>query len=172
MSALEAERDMVTRELEELDDEKGGDDGPLVEAKTDKGKLTAKSVKDRLKAIKGDKTANEERHALDMCLALLEKEATATKRVKDAQKELDALVMARYAQLNENDLKALVVDDKWLATLTADVQTELNRVSQALSGRIRQLAERYAMPLPDLNAEVEALAAKVNTHLVEMGFAV
>ena len=172
VAELEAKRDAVTRELEELDEEKGSDDGPLAEAKTDKGKLTAKSVKDRLKAIRGDKTADEERQALDECLVLLEKEAAASKRVKDAQKVLDAQVAARYAQLSEDELKALVVDDKWLVTLAADVQTELGRVSQALSGRIRQLAERYATPLPALNAEAEALAAKVNEHLVKMGFAV
>ena len=70
------------------------------------------------------------------------------------------------------NLRALVVDDKWLATLQADVQTELDRVSQALSGRIRQLAERYTTPLPELNAAVEALTAKVNGHLAKMGFAV
>ena len=63
-----------------------------------------------------------------------------------------------------------MVDDKWLATLQADVQTELDRVSQALTGRTRQLAERYATPLPALNAEVEALASKVNGHLAKMGF--
>lgn len=81
-------------------------------------------------------------------------------------------MLAHYAQLSEAELKTLVVDDKWLATLQADVQTELDRVSQALSGRIRQLAERYTTPLPALNAEVEALAAKVNAHLAKMGFAV
>lgn len=52
------------------------------------------------------------------------------------------------------------------------MRTELDRVSQALAGRIRQLAERYATPLPALNAEVEVLAAKVNGHLEKMGFAV
>jgi type I restriction enzyme M protein len=41
-----------------------------------------------------------------------------------------------------------VVDDQWLATLAAAVQGELDRVSQTLIGRIRQLAERYAPPLP------------------------
>jgi hypothetical protein len=41
-----------------------------------------------------------------------------------------------------------VVDDQWLATLAAAVQGELDRVSQTLIGRIRQLAERYAPPTP------------------------
>ncbi len=54
--------------------------------------------------------------------------------------------------------------------LAVDVQSELDRVSQALTGRIRQLAERYATPLPKLVAEVEALAARVDGHLARMGF--
>jgi type I restriction enzyme M protein len=58
-----------------------------------------------------------------------------------------------------------VVDDKWLATLLVAVQGELDRVSQTLTGRIRQLAERYATPLPQIVDEVEKLAAKVATHL-------
>ena len=51
-----------------------------------------------------------------------------------------------------------------------DVQGELDRVSQALTGRIRQLAERYATPLPKLVQEVETLAARVDAHLARMGF--
>jgi len=172
ISELEAKRDAISRELEELDEEQGGEEGPLAEGKTDKGKLTAASVKARLKAIKHELDVDEERQALENCLALIEREAEASKKAKAAQKVLDAKVLAHYAQLSETELKALVVDDKWLATLKSDVQTELDRVSQALTGRIRQLAERYATPLPALNAEVEALEAKVNAHLVKMGFAV
>ena len=70
--------------------------------------------------------------------------------MKDAQKELEAKVAAKYGKLTEDEIKTLVVDDKWLATLAAAVQSELDRVSQALTGRIRQLAERYATPLPQL----------------------
>jgi type I restriction enzyme M protein len=62
-----------------------------------------------------------------------------------------------------------VVDDKWLATLAATVQGELDRVSQTLTGRIRQLAERYATPLPHLCDEVAVLAAHVDRHLKKMG---
>jgi type I restriction enzyme M protein len=62
------------------------------------------------------------------------------------------------------------VDDKWLATLAADVQTELDRVSQALTSRIRQLAERYATPLPQASIQVAALEQAVSRHLERMGF--
>jgi type I restriction enzyme M protein len=61
------------------------------------------------------------------------------------------------------------VDDKWLAMLAAAVRGELDRVSQTLTGRIRQLAERYATPIPQLTSEVAALAARVDEHLKKMG---
>jgi type I restriction enzyme M protein len=63
----------------------------------------------------------------------------------------------------------LVVDYKWLTTLEIAVQTELDRVSQALTSRIKQLAERYATPMPKLTAEVASLAARVDEHLKKMG---
>ena len=143
--------------------------GLLAEAKTDKGKLTQGSVKARLKEIKGDEDAADERKVLKDYLALIEKEADASKKVKDAQKALDAKVAAKYGKLTEDEIKTLVVDDKWLATLAAAVQSELDRVSQALTGRIRQLAERYATPLPQLTDEVATLAARVDEHLKKMG---
>ena len=106
---------------------------------------------------------------LDCYLALIEQESEAGKKVKDAQKALDAKVAAKYGKLTEAEIKTLVVDDKWLATLAAAVQSELDRVSQALTGRIRQLAERYATPLPQLTGEVATLAARVDEHLKKMG---
>ena len=103
-------------------------------------------------------------------LALLEKEAGANDRVKEAQKDLEAKVAAKYGKLTEDEIKVLVVDDKWLAALAKAVQTELDRVSQALTGRIKQLAERYATPMPQLTDEVAELEAKVSRHLERMGF--
>ncbi|MGO4575012.1 type I restriction-modification system subunit M [Cupriavidus sp. 2TAF22] len=168
---LEAQRDAVTRQMEELDEEHGGEDGLLAEAKTDKGKLTKVSLKARLSEIKKDADAVEERKALNEYLELIEQEAAANKKVKDAQKALEAKVAVQYAKLNVAEIKTLVIEDKWLATLAADVQTELDRVSQALTGRIKVLADRYATPLPKLTAEVAALAARVDEHLKKMGFA-
>jgi type I restriction enzyme M protein len=78
-------------------------------------------------------------------------------------------VFEKFARLTLDEIKSLVVDDKWLATLGTAVQGELDRVSPTLSGRIRQLAERYAIPLPTLTDEVAGLAAKVDQHLKKMG---
>ncbi len=102
-------------------------------------------------------------------LALIEKEAATAAKLKTAQDALEAKVAAKYGQLTEAEIKVLVVEDKWLAALSVAVQSELDRISQALTGRIRQLAERYATPLPQLTGEVATLAARVDEHLKRMG---
>ena len=168
---LEAERDAITRTMEEMDEEHGGEEGLLTEAKNEKGKLTKATVSARLKDIKQDADAADERKQLNAYLALIEQESAANKKVKDAQKQLDSKVVAQYAKLIQSDIQTLVADDKWLTTLANDVQTELDRVSQALTGRIKQLAERYAEPLPQLANEVATLNTKVGEHLKRMGFA-
>ena len=169
---LEAERDAISRQIEELEEEHGGDEGLLAEARNDKGKLTAKGVKDRLKAFRYDPNAAEEKQVLQQYAALADQEAAAVKKVKEAQRELDAKVAALYARMTPPEVQVLVVLDKWLASLTQRVQGELDRVSQQLTGRIKQLADRYAKPLPQLAQEVDALQARVNEHLKKMGFAV
>lgn len=166
---LESDRDAVTRRMEELDEEHGGEEGLLADAKNEKGKLTKASVKSRLTNIRNDEDAGEERQLLKDYLALIESEADANKRVKDATKVLDAKGTAQYGKLTEGEIKTLVVDDKWLTVLASAVQSELNRVSQALTGRIKQLADRYAKPLPRLTDEVTALSARVDEHLKRMG---
>ncbi len=167
---LETEREAISRHMEEQDEEHGGEDGLLAEGKTDKGKLSAKSVKDRLKAIKNNNDTLEEQTALEAYLVLIEQEAAAAKKVKEAQKALDIQVVRKYALLSEAEIKTLVVDDKWLTALATSVQSELDRVSQALTGRIKQLAERYATPLPKLTEELDILASRVDEHLKKMGF--
>ena len=166
---LEADRDAITRQMDEVDEEHDAEEGVLADAKTDRSKLTKVSVKARLAELEGEKEAADERKLLTKYLTLLDKEAAASKQVRDAQRVLDAQVAAKYPNLLEDEIKTLVVDDKWLARLAADVQTELDRVSQALAGRIRQLAERYSTPLPKITEEVATLAHRVDEHLKKMG---
>ena len=166
---LEAAREAVAAEMEEMDEEHGGEDGLLADAKTDAGKLTKASVKSRLADIRFEADADEERTLLTRFLTLADKEAAASKTVKEAKKTLDAKVLAKYPVLTEDEVKSLVVDDKWLARLAADVQSELDRVSSALTGRIQQLAQRYTTPLPTLTCMAETLSVRVDEHLKKMG---
>lgn len=172
VDALEAKAEELGRQLEELEEEQSGEDGLLVEAQTDAGKLTAASVKARLKVIKGDFDAKEELAVLRQWLALTEQKGAAVSAAKEAQAELNVMVVKQYAELPDADAKALVVEDKWIASLAVEIEGELDRVAQALTTRIRTLTKRYAAPLPALDDEVAKLEVKVAKHLAAMGFAV
>ena len=166
---LEADVAALQQQMEEMAEEHGGEEGLLADAANDKGKITKASASARLREIKGDPDATDELKVLREYLALVDQESTTADRLTTAQDALTGKVAARYPKLTDDEIKNLVVEDKWLGTLAAAVQGELDRVSQTLTGRIRQLAERYATPLPQLNDEVAALAAKVDEHLRKMG---
>ncbi|ADP72044.1 type I restriction-modification system, M subunit [Rhodomicrobium vannielii ATCC 17100] len=171
VEAKEAAAEELRRAFEELDEEQGGEDGLLFEGKNEKGKLTAAGIKARLKDIRRDPEAAEEREALEKCLRLIEEEAEASRAAKEARLALDVKTAAKYPALTEAEIKALIVDDKWMAALDRDIHGELDRVGQTLAGRIKLLAERYAAPLPQLAEEAEAIGARVEEHLRKMGFA-
>ena len=141
----------------------------MADATNDKGKVTKAGVKDRLKTIQHELESGEERDALMRCLALIEAESSMGKAVKDAQAKLDQRVLVCYALLTEAEIKTLVVEDKWLVTIREAVEGEMQRLTQQLAGRVKELEERYARPLPDLEQEVEAFGAKVEGHLKRMG---
>jgi type I restriction enzyme M protein len=167
---LEAANEAIALKLEEMDEEHGGEGGLLEETRNEKGKITKATVKARLEDIFADPDTEDERTILDAYLDLLEQQTEAKKKVKDVQRALDAKVAAKYKVLSEDEVKTLVVEDKWMTSLASDVQSELNRISQALTGRIKELAERYATPLPKLSEDIEVLSNKVDAHLKKMGF--
>ena len=170
IEGLEAQVAALAQQMEEMAEEHGGEGGLLEDAKSDKDKLTKASVAARLKEIgKTDPDTAEERKALQDYLTLIEQDADTGTKLKASQDALMAKVAAKYGQLTEDEIKTLVVADKWLPTLAGAIQGELDRVSQTLTGRIRQLAERYATPLPQLTIEVATLAARVDEHLKKMG---
>jgi len=130
--------------------------------KNNKGNFTLKAVKDRLAAI-------SDKDEIATLTSYLEADQEQKVKIKEADAALDKLAYERYPQLSVEEIKTLVVDDKWMSTLAKAVQGELDRVSQMLTGRIRQLAERYAEPLPKLVYKVAELSARVDEHLKKMG---
>ena len=113
--------------------------------------------------------SDEERDALTSCLALLEAESAAARTVKAAQARLDARVLAKYPELSEAEIKALAVDDKWFASIQSAIEGEVQRLTQQLAGRVKELDERYARPLPVLEQDLRELSSKVEGGLQQMG---
>ena len=159
--------DRVTARLTEMEEEHGGEDGAFAEL----DKVNKANVASRLKEIKGDKDTTDEAAALNDWLKLNNQDAGLKKYLKEAEAALDSQAYALYPDLTESEVETLVVDDKWLAALDAAIHGEMDRVSQQLTQRVKELAERYEIPLPRMLRCAAKLEAKVNRHLETMGFA-
>ncbi|MDP2417463.1 MAG: N-6 DNA methylase [Hydrogenophaga sp.] len=165
LDAKQAALDAVSSQLAELEEEHSGDEGAFASL----DKVNAASVKERIKEVAADPEAADELKVLKQWLTLSTEEAALKKAVKELDAQLDRQAFEQYARLSLVEIQVLTIHDKWLARLGQDLQAELDRVSQTLTRRIRELAERYATPLPALSDEVEALTAKVGEHLKKMG---
>ena len=163
---LSAELEAVLAKIMELEEEHSGEEAVF----SGFDKVNAASVKERLREIGRDADAADEVAVLTDWQALVADEVALKKKLKDAEAALDSAAYARYPQLSEAEVQALVVDDKWLAALDVAVHGEMDRVSQALTHRVKELAERYGTPLPKLVDRVTELGAKVHRHLSTMGF--
>jgi type I restriction enzyme M protein len=162
---LQTKQDTATQTLESYLEEQGAEDGLLADALNDKDKIVKGSIAARLKLA----TDSDELAALKQATSLFNVDATAKKSVKTAQEALDLAVFNQYPALSIEDVKSLIVQDKWLATLQASIIAEIERVTQQMANRVKELEERYSAPLPTLTKSVDSLSDKVAGHLKTMG---
>ena len=194
MDALEAKADALAAQIDTLEEEHSGDEGILGSL----GKPYKKTARVRLdemiddvveKMDRAEKTRKkrgtpkveaflalldegdaDEGALLTEYLDLLTAETTARKAWRVADATLDAQSLAKYGELTDDEVKTLVVKDKWLATIERAVLGEMDRVRETLTRRLRVLDERYRTPLSDLTAQVDELEARVRGHVERMGF--
>jgi len=115
-------------------------------------------------------TEDKEKRILKQYLKISDDYSDLSSIMKNAKTELDIKALTRYKTLTETEIKQLVVEDKWMASIERNVKTEMDRISQRLTQRIKELAERYETPLPKQTADAAELENKVTVHLQKMGF--
>jgi hypothetical protein len=187
---LDADKETIATQITELEEEHGSAGSPQVAEEgyfADLDKVNKANVQKRLKELLATKpkaknqdlsiaaeseTAYGEQAVLELYLKLLDDQTELNKKIKEAIAYLDIKVIERYKTLTETEIKQLVVDDKWMASIERSVKTEMERISQRLTQRIKELAERYETPLPKLTTDVAELENKVTAHLQKMGFQV
>jgi type I restriction enzyme M protein len=163
---LETQKESIANELTELEEEQSTEDGYFAELeKVNKANITA-----RIKELKGEPDVRDELAVLKSYIELLTKQTDTNKKIKEAEKDLDNKLYAKYPTLTEEEVKQLVVDDKWMQTIETAIKGEIDHISQRLTNRIKELAERYEMPLPAIDSEVSDLENKVFSYLEKMGF--
>ncbi|MCX4282233.1 type I restriction-modification system subunit M [Alistipes muris] len=132
-------------------------------------KLTDSNIKKRIKTL--DKKSDADEIAVLMQYLKLKEDISLTKKtLKTLKYNLLTALMVTYADLAEDDIKRLVIEKKWFAALSARLDSEMQRIGQQLTSKVSALAERYAQTLPEIDAAIADLEAKVAAHLKQMGF--
>lgn len=165
---LTAAAEEATRDVEEYVEEHAVDEGLLAEAMDDE-KISRALVSTRLRIAKRENVDQDEIKALELVLDLYDTEAAAKKAVKEAQAALDLETLRKYGDLTEEEVKRVVIDGKWLASIARQVGAEVEGLTLALVARIEELGNRYSETTEALSAELMELEARVRAHFLAMG---
>ena len=158
LESFETEKESIANEVTELEEEHNTEDGYFGEIE----KISKTNVDKRYKALKKEEdTAAEELEVLKQYINLHTKLSNTNKKIKQAEAALDEKLYAKYPTLSETEVKQLVVNDKWMQTIENAIKGEIDHISQRLTNRIKELAERYATPLPQIDQEATDLEDKV-----------
>ncbi len=169
LRAIQTQLEKIRDQMQILDEENNEED-VFSNIKSDTGKIIKGEIKKRLKEIKYDPEFTDEFAMLTEYGKLMDRDSELKKEIKTAENDLDKNLLMKYRHLTEAEIKDLVVEDKWLTSIKALVNGEMERISYKLAGRIRELADRYETPLPVIAENTQALAKKVDRHLEKMGF--
>ena len=168
---LKAQSEAAIAKMDELREVHGVEDGLLSNAIDDKQKISKKNLQQAVKDL-GKRNADnaDEYDMLQQYKKLMDEEAELQIKIKEALKTLEAAIIKKYPTLSIDEIKTVVVEKKWMQGMEQRIKTEMDNISHRLTQRIKELAERYETPLPELAGEVEEIEKKVNTHLEKMGF--
>ena len=147
-------------------EEQSGDEGIFA----DYEKVSAKEVNARINEIKSNAEFADELSILNDWTKKTKAIAALKKQIKEQNEALDKAVLESYPHLKETEIKEIVVHNKWLADLEMMIAEANQAVLLKLTSRLRELAERYETPLPQLRKQTENLSDKVEKHLKKMGF--
>ena len=173
IESLEAKREDILRQIEEIEEEQGAEDGVLESFKTDKNAINKKDADKHWKNLKKDGIKPDsiaEEQILAKYFQLIEEESKLKNELKTKQTLLNAAIVNKYNALTETEIKTLVVDDKWMTAIRNHIQGEMERISQRLTQGIRDLGERYGTALPTIATRVNEFENKVMEHFKAMGF--
>ena len=102
--------------------------------------------------------------------AIDKKKKEVDKEIKEKKQALTLLLEDKYNAFTEEEIKLLVVDKKWLTTVSSMVYSEMQQVTQQLTLEVVNVAERYEQTLANIDEKMKEYESKVVAHLKEMGF--
>ena len=102
---------------------------------------------------------------LDLC----GKKKEVSKALAAQVDSLTEKVRKKYDAFTADEIRNVVINDKWLQELKGRSEAENKRVCESISSQVSVLYERYAKPLPKINEDIAKLSGEVDGFLNAMG---
>ncbi len=138
------------------------------------GTLAKGKLKTALKAAKADaalpESYKDEYDALLNYQAKQDEYDSLGKEIKDEQKALDDLVLAKFDALTDEEIKHLLFDCKWMPRLYGDINAEIDRILNDYASRVVMIAKRYEHTLVEIEDKTAKSREAVRNALERMGY--
>ncbi len=162
------------KELEELENalnEKEADFEEFIEEHSseeglfDELKINESVLKKELK----NATDLEDQKILKTALELLEAKNKALKMKNKAYEELELKAFHQYKNLKLDEIKDLIIQDKWLKSLKNALENKILKHINAFTSALNSIISNYSNSLLELDKEVKESESKVLEHLKDLG---
>ncbi|GAA8469562.1 type I restriction-modification system subunit M [Helicobacter pylori] len=155
-NALNEKEALLDEFIEEHSNEEGLFDGL---------KINESVLKKELK----NATDSEDEQILKTALALLEAKNKALKMKNKAYEELELKAFHQYKNLELDEIKDLIIKDKWLNSLKNALENKILKRINAFSSALNEIVLNYSNSLLELDKEVKESESKVSEHLKDLG---
>jgi type I restriction enzyme M protein len=171
-------RDEVTRQesvvttaeeaLVELVDQHSMEGGALEDLVDDGGKVVTSSLNRRLRELSGA-DGDDDRMVLVAYVGAAKALTDAKSMLRSCRQALNDAIADAYLGLDEDEIKRLTIERKWLTDLGAAMEEEAQQAGLLMSSRLRTLGARYGESLPSLVRGADAAAATMEAHYRALG---
>ncbi|EMH20748.1 type I restriction-modification system subunit M [Helicobacter pylori] len=155
-NALNEKEALLDEFIEEHSNEEGLFDGL---------KINESVLKKELK----NATDLEDKKILKTALELLEAKNKALKMKNKAYEELELKAFHQYKNLEINEIKDLIIKDKWLNSLKNALENKIQKRINAFASALNEIISSYSNSLLELDKEVKESESKVLEHLKDLG---
>ncbi|WQU07083.1 type I restriction-modification system subunit M [Helicobacter pylori] len=155
-NALNEKEALLDEFIEEHSNEEGLFDGL---------KINENVLKKELK----NATDLEDKQILKTALEWLEAKNKALKMKNKAYEELELKAFHQYKNLEINEIKDLIIKDKWLNSLKNALENKIQKRTNALTSALNEIISSYSNSLLELDKEVKESESKVLEHLKDLG---
>ncbi len=155
-NALNEKEALLDEFIEEHSNEEGLFDGL---------KINESVLKKELK----NATDPEDEKILKTALEWLEAKNKVLKMKNKAYEELELKAFHQYKNLEINEIKDLIIKDKWLNSLKNALENKIQKRINAFANALNGIIQTYSNSLLELNKEVKESESKVLEHLKDLG---